>query len=385
MTWLFLIIMAILIAIPLTRKWMWTGVKAVYSIVAILIQLLWVPSKKGKKAPSMIKIAGDEYSTLDPRLMISFVTLGIIAGVALVISVIDWWFALAFFWAAAGTFILSGLKNIPEDPPHRALLTVLGTRRAVKIGEGWRFFPFYPFVTGSVLIKVEAINIDLDQTGSGRHNTPVIRSPDWVEIAIPTHLTITPDDSAEGLLRWENNGGEEGVSNILIDITRQELRSWAVKEDANHKTWEDVIRADDVASRRLIQAILGEDVDENEAKEIQRGHGNCKHKKLGFRFNRLNIGDMKILGETAIAAEKMAKEERDREAEKVEMAHAIDMIKKVAAETGLSIEEAKELFQTERSKVVKTIDERRLNISDETRKALKEIAPLLKGIFVAKE
>ena len=68
-------------------------------------------------------------------------------------------------------------------------------------------------------------------------------------------------------------------------------------------------------------------------------------------------------GELAKNAEKVANEVKEREAEMIELEHIREQVKRMVEELGVKPEKALEIIQTERKKVVKTIEERNMNYS----------------------
>jgi L-fucose isomerase-like protein len=76
------------------------------------------------------------------------------------------------------------------------------------------------------------------------------------------------------------------------------------------------------------------------------------------------------------SAELKAKEERERDAEEIEIGHVNKQVKRLIR-AGFTREEAKELFQTERGKVTKNVQEHKISIAPETQGMLKEAITFL--------
>jgi len=112
----------------------------------------------------------------------------------------------------------------------------------------------------------------------------------------------------------------------------------------------------------------------NEVDTLRRGNGDKKIKHLGIILNRLNLGEFKIKGKLAEAAELRAKEKREMMAEKFELDHVEHRIKNLV-KLGFSREQSLEIVQTERGKVKKEIKESKWNISQETREMIEKIGP----------
>ncbi|MEK7149656.1 MAG: hypothetical protein AAB757_01635 [Patescibacteria group bacterium] len=165
-----------------------------------------------------------------------------------------------------GAFFLQGLRRITADPPHVTLLTFFGERIEKIKKEGWRFFPFYPYVFGFIEINISKVDHDLLEQ--------IVRTPDKAELGIPLSLTWTPDyegynqkdptgkdkwmPGARQLITFLNNKGESGVKNILEDIVRERLREWAFSSLEGPQNWQEAMAAQEEAVAVLLKAILGE-------------------------------------------------------------------------------------------------------------------------------
>ena len=280
------------------------------------------------------------------------------------------------------SIILQGLRKIPADPPHKAVVTRLGKRINKVKREGWRFFFFFPYLYGYILVKVTKINHDLPPQ--------LVRTPDMAELEIPVSLTWTPvdiklpDDHGEpvsGLINYLNAGGEKGVKEILDDIVRERLREWAMSKIEGPQTWEEALNAREEAISILIKSIVGESLgpidtdiptaillrfynlqsktfrekrvqaerdtadwnmlrdyldslslEERETLteqvdtrkriivKMRQGNGGQLLPQLGIRLDRLNIDEIKPKGKLAESAEKMVTEQREMEGDKVKIA-----------------------------------------------------------------
>ena len=280
------------------------------------------------------------------------------------------WFGVSTFLALIGTYILQGLKKIPADPPHRGALTFFGRRLDTVLEEGWRFLPLFPWVYGVVLVNVVRKNLDLAPED--------VRTPaDLAEFSVPVSVTYTPT----ALVAYLNSGGESGVNNILADAVGEVIREWAITPDYGPETWEEALRARGEALRIVINTLAGRDtlaaLDPTEIALMRAGNGSLVSQALGIVINRVNIGEMKLLGALAEAAEKAAKEERERVAETIELQHIAARVIELKAQ-GFSNEEAMRIIQTERGKVTQQINESRLNVSPETRDMLTDLARIFR-------
>lgn len=301
------------------------------------------------------------------RFLFSVVVEGAIALVAIIVGA-AWVMqaAIPIFVGLTLVFIYQGLYQIPAQPPTKGALTFLGERTEEIIDEGWRFLPLRPFVFDVIEVNVSKINLDIDPKA--------IRTPDLAELSAPVSVTYTPTN----LVAFLNAKGESGANNIITDVITEALREWAISDDWGPKDWIQALKKRGEAIPVLINAVLGHDldrpVDPVTVSAVRSGNGDVENEELGFKLNRLNIGEMKVLGELAGAAEKEAKEKRERTAEELELRHVLSRVKALmkppqarGGGLGLTAEQALEIVQTERTKVVKTVSESKLNVSPETR------------------
>ncbi len=335
-------------------------------------------------------------------------------------------------------FILQGLRRIHAEPPHAGIRTIGGERDATKpvVKEGWRFFPIYPYWHGVIVFNVEKVDFDMPEQR--------VRTPDMAELSVPVSITWTPDtDSAEALINFQNSGEHDGVNGLLTNVVKERLRIWAISGDEGPQTWKEGMQAGEEASTIILKALLGDILEKipsdvpthalmkflaehrkkpttseaktfgpnweilkakwdnlppekqneikaaiakrrAEIKTASEGNGKFKLLQFGIKINKLNIGEIKVLGEVARVAELVAKEAREQEAEVVELKHIAKRIRALKA-LKMSNEQAIEIIQTERAKVIKNISEHKLNISEETRKMFEQIAPnMLAAIFSQK-
>lgn len=337
-------------------------------------------------------------------------------------------FFLAFVIAILGIFLLQGLRRIPAEPPHVAILTVFGQRKPSIKKEGWRFFPIYPWWHGFVLVNVTKVNQDLPEQK--------IRTPDLAELNVPVSVTWIPNKKeGEQLIDFLNSGGEKGVRTILEDVIHERLREWAISFDEGPADWQDAMGSREEAAAVLLKAILGDELKQipsdiptpillryfarptkyptndrdkqrwgekwdkleaellrdlaehrltkeqletlvgerrRQVQTVRQGNGEFNKIGLGIFLLRLNVGEIKPLGKLAEAAELKAKEKREREAEILELDHVAERVQALN-ELGFSNEQALEIIQTERGKVRKEIKESKWNISQETRAMIEKI------------
>jgi len=287
--------------------------------------------------------------------------------------------AYPVFVGLVGLFIKQGFQTIPADPPSKGVLKFFGRRRRGMnkvLKEGLQFLPLRPFVFDVINVNVTKKNVDLPEQS--------VRAPDMAELLIPVQYTFTPVD----LVVYQEADGEEGVKKILGDIIQQELRQWAVgitTSTGDPGIWEDVVRAHDEAIVQLAKEICKRKGAKKPSKATLNGLGNGSVDipilDLGINLNRLNVGEIKPTGKLAEAAEKAAKEVRERQAEEIELKHVRDQIEKLSTGDLMSPEQAAQLIQTERGKVAKTVDEKQFTIPSETREALERVIPAIAAVF----
>jgi len=260
-------------------------------------------------------------------------------------------------------FFVISLRQVPADPPHIAVVTLLGQRLRKTKREGYRLFPFYPVICSAILVDITKKNQDLPPQ--------IVRSRDLAEIEVNVSLTWTPDP--DHAIEYLNHGGENGIKTILSDIVRERLRELSISID-----WEDVLRAHDEVTAILIQDVAGLQPYPKEQqveiiRKIRQGDGVQSIPQLGITLNRLNIGEIRPKGELVCAAEVLVKEERERKGEKIEIAHVLEQVQKIKQLLNVTNEQAIELAQTERGKVSKKINEMKVSVSGETVEMIEKI------------
>lgn len=129
--------------------------------------------------------------------------------------------------------------------------------------------------------------------------------------------------------------------------------------------------------------FLKDKVDERrkEIRKARGGNGVYRIPQMGIVLNRLNIGEIRVLGEVGRVAELQAKEKQERAGEREEKKHYAKLVLELRKDLKISEEQAIELIQTERGKVKKEIAEKKLTVSPETRAMIERIVPGLAGLF----
>ncbi len=253
---------------------------------------------------------------------------------------------------------LYGLRKLSTDPPNYGVITWFGERTGGVIKEGWHWFLLPQFVQGFVPVDMTAKNQDFLPED--------IRTPDMAEIKIEAAITFRPDP--KNLINYLNVKGEAGVRQILDDVVEEAIRERAANPLKDPKTWEEAVKMKDVFIAEVAATIKGQNVDTMQpdelkklALELRRGNGNVEIETLGIVLSRVNVKSIKPTGELAQAAEQVAKELREMQAEKVEIDNVGDRIKELAEKSGISPELAVEVVQTERKKVTKDIKQIKLD------------------------
>jgi hypothetical protein len=343
------------------------------------------------------------------------------------------WYLWALVVAIVGAFVLNGWRKIPADPPHIAALTRWGERTRKVKGEGWGFFPLYPLWHGYVLIKVEQIVKEFVSEETRTPDRATSRVPAFVTIVPDPDRAVEYLNSGgesgvlkqlegkflerirewamgpeEGPTTWIelNQSHLEGVSILIKRIAghsesfqpipdyAQDVPTWIwLRYTAqprptvffeNEKKWtdnnwqmvEDVITTikngpDGMANYdALIVALKNR---RQQISDLSSGYGKgIKLPGLGANLIRLNIGNITVLGDVAKQAEGKAKEEQERQKEEHELKFVRERIGELI-QYGYTKQEALEILQTERGKVTKTIDEKKITLDASTAGAIGEI------------
>lgn len=326
-----------------------------------------------------------------------------------------------------GAFILAGLRKILASPPHLGQKTIWGKRIPGKyVKEGWRWLPPFPFNHGIIPVKVERITLDVIVEG--------VRTPDRAESKVPVTLTFRP--VPELLIQYIDSGKEDGVKKQLGDKIQERVREWGMGTEEGPANWIELNQSQLEATSVLIKKIAGKSLAiipnyaqevptwiwlryyskpqpmvflENEKTWAKNGWAKVEDvlrmlqpeevekletavksrrkqindlraglskiiviKDLGIAIERLNIGDIDVLGEVAKQAENEAKENQERKGEALELQHLIEQVGELKKTLNCSSEQALEIFQTERGKVTKNIKEKKWSIAPETREMLEK-------------
>ncbi len=336
-------------------------------------------------------------------------------------------------------FLKDAIREIPADPPHKAILLFLGKRQDKILDEGWRLLPFYQIIFDVIAIDVTKNNEDLPPQE--------VKTPDLADLSFEVSITWSAggywDEGKKKQIELLNNyimsEKEKGVKKIYKDIIQSRLRAWVFAEDEGPATWQEAIGCKDEIIATLVKAILGDNIPaipsdiptnvllryfsvprkgpleyqkqkwgkqteqgsnwegieaqlekigdskleelkkaikerQNIIRTLREGNGSLVHKKLGITIHLLTINNVALVGPVAEAVQKRAKEKEEALAEKTEIDHLLNMIGKLNREGKISKELAAELVQTERGKITKNVDEKKISTSPELTKILKKLA-----------
>lgn len=326
---------------------------------------------------------------------------------------------LGILWIVGSLILLKGLRYIPANPPHVALVT----KRGVPTGEfkrsGWRFFLFYPWWYGYILVNITKKNRDI---------MVKLRTPDRVELEVPVGIAFAPNPY--DLRAYVRSGGEEGSAKQLEGMVKERLREWAFATEEGPQSWQEALGAREEAEAVILKmladnldpvsapvptAILmkffaGKKPTKHEAhgwgqnwkkvrtwfdglapalqervreqvgkrrkkvREMRQGRGTAENEGLGVILTRLNIDEIKPLGKVAEKASRKAEEEEERAANDVRLAHLNKKVEELM-KLGFSHDAAAEIVQIETGRVTKTVSESLWNLSAETRGMIEKIVP----------
>jgi len=310
-------------------------------------------------------------------------------------------------------------------------------REAVFRNEGWQFFPLNPYWYGYKPIKVERISFTIVAEKVRTPDRANSKVPVFLTIRPLPEKFIEYIDSGEeegakeqltgkvqervrewamadeeGPADWRelNKSQLEAVSVLVTRIARNSISQipdyaqevptfiWLryflsprpKKFFVNEAEWmeNDWAKVKEVL-KRIVQehgpkaeAVLKEAVEKRreQIESLRTGAGSIVVEDLGVTIERLNIGDINVLGGVGEQAEKQARELEEREGEVLELKHVQSRVEELMKlPFKYSPEQALEIVQTERGKVVKTIDEKKISIAPETRGLVKEVAVTLGG------
>ena len=338
-------------------------------------------------------------------------------------------------------FILQGYRKIPSNPSHVGQLTKWGKKiNGKSLSEGWNFLPLYPLWYGYILINMERKTFTViaestrtpDLADSKTEGTFTFRP---IRELLCNYIDSGKEEGVkkqlygkieEKIREWAMNpeGGPstwielnqsklEAVSVLVTKIAKnsiteipeyaQTVPTWIwLRYYSQPKPKKFLINENDWAENdwekvkialREIESTNGTNAVENlkiavkkrreEIEDLRTGNGKIIIDDLGIVLERLNIGNIDVLGEVAKHADQEAKEEMERKAEALEVENILKRVSEfMAAPYNFSSEAALEAVLVNMGKIPKTISENKFSVSSETLKTLQETLPqTLKGIF----
>ncbi|MEX1014422.1 MAG: hypothetical protein WDZ80_04655 [Candidatus Paceibacterota bacterium] len=206
----------------------------------------------------------------------------------------------------------------------------------------------------SILIKRIAGKEALENAGYGK---------------IPSYAQTVPTPV---WLKFFSKERERGEIWLNEQFFQNELE-WSGKEGTDdygkwEKVWEKIDEfSDDEEEKEAMLSKLKTEIKKRRAliRNLQSGKGNLVIEDLGVKIERLNISNVEVHGKVKEAAEQQAKETAEKEAEVVENKHLQNIVGSWDGKEGrpkLSTEDALMVLQTERGKVTRNIDEKRISL-----------------------
>jgi len=204
-------------------------------------------------------------------LIAGFIAKGLCQYVFTKIKLSGWFFSdvgwlaglILFFFLAyklIHPFIKYAIREIPADPPHKAVLLFLGEKTKKILDEGWRLFPFYQILFDAIAIDISKNNEDLPPQE--------VKTPDLADLSFEVSITWSAggrwEEGKEKQIELLNNyimsEKEPGVKKIYKDIIQSRLRAWVFAEDEGPATWQEAIGCKDEVIATLVKAILGDNI-----------------------------------------------------------------------------------------------------------------------------
>lgn len=353
--------------------------------------------------------------TLFPRLLSTILVAVTVGAVSWWISGLYFWLGTMFAFLTTIFLVVTGLKKTPANPPHKSLLTFFGRRTRVVLGEGWNFLPLYPLFN-RILVNVTKKNKEFPPQ---RVRTPD-RAEISVSASVTWEPGIKgcPRSYVEYLNSGGEQGVTEILGNIIEDrvktwagSNKEGPSSWlealALRDEAhgvlakallgdaleqvpsdiptttwirffaNPQTepnnydvksgwgtkngdvwgWTPLERIfDNLQNQEKILLRRGVEKRIEDIKKLRQGGGEFPIEKLGITILRFSLGEIKVEGEVAKAAELEEKERRERDADTLEIDNVSQRILQLRqAHPELTMEDAIRLVQIERDKATKTI------------------------------
>jgi regulator of protease activity HflC (stomatin/prohibitin superfamily) len=262
--------------------------------------------------------------------------------------------------ALAGLLFVRGLRKIPADPPHKAVVTILGKKTRIVKDEGWVLLLLPPFFYDLISIDVTKKNKDLTftnvrcrlDTGAGAAG---LKSGGAV--TVKTSITWGPDEKE--LIEYIEAGKEE-VLNIIEAMLGQEVRHKGAE-----KTWVEMTFSKTEMAIELTRKLTGvypsnvtnlteQAIFDFQLQALKDGVPDVWN--LGIKIFRLNVTTVEPEGDLKTDAERAAREQQQREAEEREAGALVGVMAKIREKfPNLSDMEVLNAAQTERGKATRVI------------------------------
>lgn len=353
------------------------------------------------------------------RTLCTVIVFAFIVIMATVLANVHFLLGITFFVTSSWMFIENGIVYVPANPPHKAILVILGKRQKVVLSEGLNWLPLRPFIFDLILIKVEKVNYDLELKD--------IRTPDNALLDIKASITWIAgiENIPESYIIYLNSGGLEGVKKILHNIIEDRVKTWARSNKEGPSNWMEAQVFEDDTYETLVKNLWGRILPsitseipvstwmrflnipkseptaydanpkngwayknvENEwnwnglqsyydglsqkerdeindtirirrdtIKKIREGRAKLSNESLGITLIRFAINKVKVRGNVARVADFAEKERLQKEADKVEIDNISERAKELKADhPGLTSEQALETIQVEKGKVSKSV------------------------------
>jgi len=331
-----------------------------------------------------------------------------------------------------GVIFLQGLRRIPANPPNKGQGTRWGKRIPSKVyNEGWGWFPLFPYWVGFILVKVERITFEIISEKTRTPDRSESKIPVFLTVRPIPELLINYLDSGgekgvehqlkgkllERIREWAM-GPEEGpadwielnqshleavsvlVKQIagnslpLIPYYAQEVPTWIwlryfsqprpTKFLKNEKPWaendwqkiKDILRSieENEESKAIVELEKAVRERRRAIEALRTGSGKIRLTDLGVVLERLNLGDIDVLGEVGKQAEGEAKEEQERQKDALELRFVRERIEELLLPPfNFSPADARDLVQIERGKVVKAINDQKISLDATTSEIIAKV------------
>ncbi len=190
-----------------------------------------------------------------------------------------------------------GFRNVPSNPPHKALVTFWGTRRKTVLGEGYTVIaPYFPFFYDIIPVNIEQKNQDFkfDELRCNAQG----QFQGSASVSVKVGITWQPDERGEYLYNYVGVGKENGTWSILRDMMAEALRQYVAP-----KTWQELAHAGPEITQTLLQKLTN-----HTGSTIAPG-GLPDILGLGIVITRLNVGEIIPEGRTVEATEQASSTE----------------------------------------------------------------------------